>query len=292
MIPLALVNPAAGGGRAGRLARTVLEDFGPLDVRQTMGPGHATALVRAARERGVHRFLSVGGDGTLHEVVTGALAVEGPPPVIGLCPLGTGNSFGKDVDVLDLPSALAAWKGGHLISVDALRLTSKEAEPLYAINLVGLGFSARAGDLTNRRFKALGALGYIAAVLVELARLSSPRIAYSIDGVSHDEDVVMLSLCNSRYTGGDMCMAPLARIDDGLLDVIRLGPLTRPRFLTAFPRIFAGTHPEMPEIDARTARVVEFDGEERLVMIDGEVVPLALQRVEVVPSAVEVLCPR
>lgn len=292
MKAMALVNPAAGGGYAGRHASAVLQRFGELDVRTTVGPGHATALVREARSRGVHRFLSVGGDGTLHEVVSGAVQPDGPKPVLGICPLGTGNSFGRDIDVRELDSAVAAWKGDHRRTVDVLHLEHAGEETLYAINLVGLGFSAAAGSLTNRRFKALGAAGYIAAVAVELARLKAPGLRFSLDGVAHDGPAVMLSICNSRYTGGDMLMAPAARIDDGRLDVIRLGPLSRARFIQAFPKIFAGTHPTMPEVlEAQGSRVeLDLDGPAE-VMIDGEVRRMLLRAVQVVPGAVEVLCP-
>ena len=288
---MALVNPTAGGGRAGRLADALLPRFGDLDVRRTTGPGHATALVAEARKRGVNRFLAVGGDGTLHEVVTGALSVPGPRPTLGLCPVGTGNSFGRDVPVRDVADAVAAWRGGHTRTCDVLRL-EHDGDPLYAINLVGLGFSATAGSLMNRRFKALGVAGYIAAVLVEVARLKAPVIPFTVDGSPNELATTMLSLCNSRYTGGAMCMAPDARIDDGRLDVMHLGALSRGRFVTAFPKIFAGTHPSMPEVQMRTATRVELDGSQVEVMVDGEVIPLALQAVEVVPGAVEVACPR
>lgn len=291
MKAMALVNPAAGGGRAAELAAQVLPRFGELDVRTTTAPGHATALVAAARERGVHRFLSVGGDGTLHEVVTGALSVDGPRPTVGLCPVGTGNSFGRDVHVRDLTDAVAAWRGGYTRTTDVLRL-EHDGDPLYSINIVGLGFSAAAGSLMNRRFKALGAAGYIAAVLVEVARLGAPTLRFTVDGSASELPTLMLSICNSRYTGGAMCMAPAARIDDGRLDVIHVGALARGRFVSTFPKIFAGTHVQMPEVQALTGTRVELDGSEVEVMLDGEVIPMALRAVEVVPAAVEVACPR
>lgn len=288
---LVIVNPTAGGGRAGRDAEDLLRDRPGLDIRRTVGPGHAVELVRAARARGVRRFLAVGGDGTLHEVVNGALAAGDDRPVVGLLPLGTGNSFGRDVGVTDIPSALAALSGDRTRPVDALRITHTMGV-LWSINLVGLGFTALAGDLTNRRFKRLGAFGYVAAVVVEVARLGAPIVRYAVDGRSVDEPLVMLTLMNSRYTGGTMMMAPDASPDDGQLDVIRVGPMSRLRLLTAFPRIFAGTHVAMPEVTAERARRVDVrvDGPVP-VMVDGEVVPLVLSSVEVVPAALEVMCP-
>ncbi|MEZ4317446.1 MAG: diacylglycerol kinase family lipid kinase [Myxococcota bacterium] len=294
MSTMVLVNPAAGGGRAGRDADALLAKLpGELDVRRTLGPGHATALVAAARERGVQRFVSVGGDGTLYEVVNGALAAGSGRPTVGFLPLGTGNSFGRDVGVTSVETAMDALSGTHTRVVDVVKLESDQA-PVHSINIVGLGFSALAGDLMNRRFKSFGALGYVLAVGVELSRLHAPRVRYRLDdGEWRDEPLVMLSLCNSQYTGGAMHMAPDARVDDGLLDVIALAPMSRRRFIGAFPKIFQGTHTALDEVTAGRARRVELavDGPVD-VMIDGEVLKLALTAVEVVPGALEVACPR
>lgn len=286
---MAIVNPAAGGGRAAKLADSLLPKFGELDVRRTVGPGHATVLVREAHARGVDRFLSLGGDGTLHEVVNG-LTGEGPRATVGICPVGTGNSFGRDIGVLNPEDALSAWTSGGRQGCDLLRLTHADGE-LHAINLVGLGFAAVAGDLMNRRFKRLGVAGYIAAVLVEVSRLNAPVMRYRIGDEAYEEAVLMLSICNSRYTGGDMCMAPAALIDDGMLDVIRLGPMSRPRFLSAFPKIFKGTHVDLPEVRTHAVRRIELDLDQAVpVMIDGEVIVMKLEAVEVVPDALEVAC--
>lgn len=293
MSTLVVVNPAAGGGRAGRDAERWLAGVpGELDVRRTVGPGHATALVKAARERGVDRFVSVGGDGTLFEVVNGALAAGEGTPTVGVLPLGTGNSFGRDVGMTSAETAARALSGTHTRRVDAVKLVHADGE-LWSINLVGIGFTALAGELTNRRFKRLGALGYVCAVLIELARLKSPSVRYRLDdGPWLEEPLIMLSMCNSQFTGGAMRMAPDAAIDDGELDVIALGPMTRPRFLTAFPMIFRGTHVNLPEVAASRAQKVTLDLPGPVdVMIDGEVERLALTHLEVVPGALEVVCP-
>ena len=138
--------------------------------------------------------------------------------------------------------AVKALTGDHCRPVDAVRM-DHEGGTMWSINLVGLGFAAKAGELTNRRFKRLGALGYIAAVVVELARLAPQNVRYRVDeGEWVEEALLMLSWCNSRYTGGAMLMAPDASIDDGKADLIRLLPMSRPAFLTAFPKIFKGTH--------------------------------------------------
>jgi len=294
MSTLVIVNPAAGGGRAGRHAEAVLSRLpGELDIRRTVGPGHATALVAAARERGVSEFIGLGGDGTLFEIVNGALGAGSTVPRVALVPLGTGNSFGRDLGIHSVEQAIEAIAGGGRRPVDVVRIES-DSQPLYSINIVGLGFSAFAGDRMNRRFKRLGVAGYLAAVAVEIAKLHAPRMRYRVDGGAWvDEFLLMLSLCNSQYTGGAMHMAPAACIDDGLLDLIALRPMTRARFASAFPHIFRGTHPELPEVEVGRARRVEFELSGPVeVLIDGEIRSLALSAVEVVPAALEVPCPK
>jgi diacylglycerol kinase (ATP) len=173
--------------------------------------------------------------------------------------------------------------------VDAVRCTHADGT-LHYLNLIGLGFAARAGAMTNRRFKRFGAKGYIFAVLGCLVRMRYPAIRVRLDGGEPDErSCSMLSFCNSRFTGGDMMMAPDADPADGLLDVVRIGPLRRIAFLRAFPRIFKGTHVKMPEVECTRARRVEFLGDERIdVMVDGEVQALVLRSLEMAPGAVEV----
>jgi len=293
MTPVGVIlNEAAGGGRCGRAAPPVLEALArdhELVVRRTEGPGHGTALAGELVGQ-VDVVVSVGGDGTLYEVVNGLMAADGPRPALGLLPMGTGNSFGRDVDVLDAQAGLAALRAGRRRAVDVVRVTHATGV-CYAINLVSVGFAAEVGDLTNRRFKALGALGYIASVLVQVTRLQPRPFPFAVDGGALDDaPLTLLSLSNSRYTGGEMMMAPRADIADGRVDVVRIGAMGRRRLLTCFPRLFRGTHLDMPEVSSVPAQAVRFaPGPPLPVMLDGEMATLSLREVEVLPGAVELV---
>jgi YegS/Rv2252/BmrU family lipid kinase len=295
------VNPAAGGGRAGKHAPSVLarlrDDGMPIDAVYTERPRDAIELARAQIARGVRRFLCVGGDGTTHEVLNGALpallAEETPGErlEVGMLPLGTGNSFLRDFGITNAEEALRRVRRGRAQPVDALRIVHREGT-LFAFNLLGLGFAARAGALTNRRYKPLGPLGYVAAVVQSTVELATDAYPFATDRAPRDaRPAILLSFSNSRATGGGMQMAPRAEVDDGELDVIRIGPMPRGRFLSAFPSIFAGTHVKRPEVEQSRARSVTFDlgGATVDCMIDGEVIPLALERIEVVPRAFDVV---
>lgn len=291
---LAIVNGAAGGGRCTQrfeAARAKLRDAGvELDVRFTNGPGHATELARKADADGEKRILVVGGDGTGFEVVNGLFPRANADVALAMLPLGTGNSFLRDFDILDEATALRAIATGSPKPVDVIRL-SHEGGTLHYINLCGLGFTASAGKLTNDRFKGLGALGYVAAVVISVARLEHPVDPVKLDGGAVDaRAAAMLVFSNSKYTGGAMKMAPRATVSDGHLDVIRVGALSRGALLRQFPKIFSGTHVDGPDVEESRATVVEFTAPRmQPCMIDGEILELAPKKLEVLRHALTVV---
>lgn len=291
---VAIVNAAAGGGRCLRRfeqLRPTLEARGlSLDVRPTSRPGHATELAREALAAGARRFLSVGGDGTTFEVVNGLLPGAPADVELAILPLGTGNSFLRDFQVTDEAKALEAVCSGTPHPVDVVRMEHASGS-LYYVNLLGLGFTASVGKLTNDRFKALGPAGYVAAVVTKVATLDHPLDPVRLDGGPEDaRPAAMLVFSNSRYTGGAMMMAPTADLADGMLDVIRVGALSRLALLQQFPRIFSGTHVNGGDVTETKAARVEFTAPRlQPCMIDGEVLMLEPRRLEVLPSALRVL---
>ncbi|MBN1772352.1 MAG: hypothetical protein JXB32_13870 [Deltaproteobacteria bacterium] len=293
---ITIVNGTAGHGRAGRRAPAELErlqaDGLTLDVRRTERPGHAAELAREAYAAGARRFLAVGGDGTAFEVLNGIFprpAGHDDPVVLAQLPLGTGNSFLRDFDLCDVAAARATLVRDRRRRVDVIRAEHRDGE-LHYINLLSIGFSAEVGALTNRRFKPLGHAGYGLAVVLRVAGLRHPVFRVCEDGGPVDErPCTLLSFSNSRYTGGTMMMAPHAEVDDGRLQVVRVGRLGRWGLLRAFPKIYKGTHVRLAAVEERRAATVEFRGERELdVMVDGEVLRLALRRLEVLPGALEV----
>lgn len=291
-----VVNGAAGGGRcAGRCepALDALRSAGfELEVAHTERAGHATELARAAFDAGHRKFISVGGDGTSFEVINGLFpGAEGANVELGLLPLGTGNSFLRDFAILDPDAALSALRSWDPQPVDLVEATHREGSFHY-MNLIGLGFTARAGDLTNRRFKALGPAGYVAAVLVSVAGLEKPIDPIKIDDGDYGDarPAVFLTFSNSKYTGGAMMMAPDADPTDGYLDVIRAGDIGRASLVKTFPKIFAGRHLEHPRVEQQRAKKVEFlEPRQQPVMVDGEIMHLTLESLEVRHGAISVV---
>jgi len=309
---LAIVNPAAGGGRCGRLANAALERVRSagieLDVASTDRAGEATELARRAYQQGVRQFLAVGGDGTSFEIVNGLFpeALTNGRPSLGFLPLGTGNSFLKDFTTRGVEHTIEALKNGNRRACDVIRLRHSGGE-LYYLNLLSLGFPADVGELVNRRFKGWGQFGYIAGVFVRLARLEHSSFPHRVDRSGHsghpeqpdqsgqsDEwdrrPALFLSFNNSKFTGGNMMIAPDAEATDGQIEYVRWGPISRLGLVRMLPRLFTGTHINDPRASRSSAVRIDLQIDRPVnVMVDGEIMRLECRSVEILPSALEAI---
>jgi len=253
-------------------------------------PKHAAELARRAAGNGCRHFLSVGGDGTAAEVVNGLVAAGVAEECeLAMLPLGTGNSFLRDFGITDPEAAVEAIARGRSVPIDVLRLTHEDGV-IHFINTMGTGFVARAGELTNEHFKFLGAAGYIAAVLVCVARLRYEKNTLRYAGRTDEARTVLTSFSNSQYTGGSMRMAPDAQVADGLLDVVRAGSLGRGPLIDAFARIFSGTHTDLDEVWTHQVDRVDFvDASFQAVLIDGDLYHLTPLSIDVLPGAIRLV---
>ncbi|HEV2716713.1 MAG TPA: diacylglycerol kinase family protein, partial [Terriglobales bacterium] len=231
---LAVINPAAGGGRCRKLVGPALERLraGGIQVEpvETSGPGHASELARSAYNRGCRKFIAVGGDGTSYEIVNGLFpGVHGAErPTLAFLPLGTGNSFLRDFSDQGVESAIKALLAQRSRTCDVMRLTHTTGV-LHYINLLSMGFSADVANLRARRFSGWGELGYQFAIFVSLARFRRRPFPLRVNrGESVDRrPCLFLTFSNSKFTGGTMMIAPRAEIDDGLIEYERWGPIGR-----------------------------------------------------------------
>ncbi len=293
---LAIINPAAGGGRGWRRAPAALDRLRQagltVEVRQTSAPRDATRIARQAYAEGYRKFIAGGGDGTCCEVLNG-IAPEGLEPQaerrasLAVLPLGTGNSFLREFTDDGTRHTLRALAGARRRDCDVLRLTHAEGR-IYYVNLFGYGFAADVTINTQRgRYKRYGNLGYILGVLHTVARLRHKQLALRVEGGELEADpLTLLCVCNSRYTAGGMMMAPGASVGDGLADLIKVEPLGRLAIVRAFPRIYSGSHLEMPAVSARATRRIDFEVDAAVdVMVDGEVLHLVPRSIEVLPGA-------
>jgi len=294
---LAIVNPAAGGGRVAKMLPPALERLRSsglqVEVRQTSALGHATEIARQAWAAGWRDFIAVGGDGTSYEIVNGLfpLAKGAESPRLGFLPLGTGNSFLRDFSDKGVEYAIESLVAQRSRKCDVLRLHHKQGV-LHYINILSIGFSADVATLRQRRFSAWGELGYQASIFVCLARFRRRPFPLRADD---DQQLdrrrcLFLTFNNSKFTGGTMMIAPTAEVNDGFIEYVRWGPIGRVGLIRNLSGLYDGTHIQHPLAEVRKVQRVNFQLDSAVdVMIDGEVLSLDCQSVDVLPGALNVV---
>jgi YegS/Rv2252/BmrU family lipid kinase len=294
---LAIVNPAAGGGRSRKLLAPALERLRAggieIEVAETRAPGEATAIARQAYQRGMRNFIAVGGDGTSYEIVNGLYpqALAGERPTLAFLPLGTGNSFLREFNHAGVDYALDSLLARRSRTCDVLRLRHR-AGVLYYINLLSMGFSADVATLRARRFSSWGELGYITAIFLTLARFNRRPFPVRVESETEFDRrrCLFLTFSNSKFTGGTMMIAPHAEINDGLVEYVRWGPIGRLGLIRNLPTLYDGTHIQHPLAERKAARRVEFDLDGPVdVMVDGEVLTLHCEELDVLPGSLNVV---
>ncbi len=290
-----IVNPAAGGGRCGPRAAAALEKLRlaglELEVHETKAPGDATSLTRDAYAAGFRNFIAVGGDGTSYETVNGLFpaAVSGQRAALGFLPLGTGNSFLRDFTDKGAVYTFEAIARRRRRPCDVIRLNYAGGS-LYFINTLNIGFAANVAALTNRRLKRLGEMGYLVGVLVSLAQLHRRAFPLQADGERDDRRCLFIAFSNSKYTGGKMMIAPNAAIDSGTIEYVHWGPVGRLELLRNLGTLFDGSHIRHPLASRRTAQRIEFEFDDPVdVVVDGEVLTLKVESLEIIPGALDVM---
>ena len=311
---LAIINPAAGGGRCGERVGAALDRLRTagiaLERAETSAAGEATRIAREAYARGYRKFLAVGGDGTSYEIVNGLFPessqLSGPSaqqsfpenriPTLAFLPLGTGNSFLRDFEDLasgksGLEHAMQALEARRSRACDVLRLTHKEGT-IYYTNLLSVGFAADVAALRHRRFLGLGQAGYLLAIFLCLARLNRRPFPVRLEGQPEFDSrrCLFLTFNNSKFTGGTMMIAPDAVTDDGLIEYVRWGPIGRLGLIRNLATLYDGTHTRHPLAERQAVRRVEFQLDAPVdVMVDGEALTLECQAIDVLPAALRVV---
>jgi diacylglycerol kinase (ATP) len=295
-----IVNPRAGLGlrRFSTIAGKLRKAGVPYSAAATLGPGDATALARLARHGGFGAIVCVGGDGTLNEVVNGLATEDGgiePGTVLGIIPNGTATDFAKGAGIpLSQDAALQHLLAGEQMEVDVGRIRFADGRVRLFLNAVGAGFDA---EVAGRAQEVRGAISSIPAHLVgfasALAAYQNKHIAITFGGEDNEPARFLANTivaANGPSYAGVLRLAPAARLDDGLLDVVVVGDLDRIELLVNLPRVFAGTHlgHEKVAIYQVPSLMLESD-EEALVHADGDVVGHLPARVDVLPRALRLI---
>ncbi len=260
MVECVIFNPAAGRGRARRLVERLKRLKGPaIDLRPTLGPGHAAELAERAIAEGHRSVIAAGGDGTVHEVANGLIRAGRPEVIFGVWPIGSANDYAYALGVAgDWPLESGRRKSLAPHPVDVGQVTTC-GRVSYFVNGLGIGFNG-AVTFESRRIRGLrGVALYGLAFCTAVCRhFHSPLLDITIDGEQLDLRTLAFSVNIGKREGGFL-VTPRAVLDDGLFDFVHAGPLRRWQALMMLPRLASGTlpvnHPLLRQGRCRAVRI-------------------------------------
>jgi len=291
------VNPAAAGGAAGRrwnrIANLLGSSLGNFEHVITRAPLEATTLSRAALRAGFEMIVSVGGDGTLSEVVggffDGAVPVA-PEAALGVIALGTGCDFGRTLGQADIESACARLGGRKTRSIDVglARFTGHDgaATTRIFINVLSFGVSGLVAQLVSPRLKAVsGQLAFTLATARALVVYRDQTVTLEFDDMPpRSLAITNCAFGNGRFFGAGMQVAPAAQLDDGELDVTIWSGFRLMDFIRRRRTLFDGSHVREPGAQVlRTRRAIAASESRVLLELDGESVGRLPVQLQVLP---------
>jgi diacylglycerol kinase (ATP) len=297
-----IVNPSAGNGSTARawprIYRQLITADLSFDFEFTRGTGQALEIARRAADAGYFYLVAVGGDGTFNEVANGILCSTRPArTLLGLVSTGSTCSF---VHSLGIPQdfegacAILTGKGRTTIDVGVVRyLRQGQILRRFFVNAADVGLASVIADSwkylprgggrrINHALRTIAGLRCLGSYQNKILKLHIDDESESILGCN-------ITVANGQYLGDGMHMAPHARLDDGLLDIVTAGNLTRFELLKIWPRLYQGTHLQHPQVKERraTSLVIESD-EPLLVEADGELLGETPASFSVIPSALTI----
>lgn len=298
---LLILNPAAGKGKGKKSFDAVLsalsEKFKNMEVMKSEYPGHIVEISKNAVKDDCQRIISIGGDGTPFEIINGIYADGKSEQEIelGMIPTGTGNSFIRDFDDAFPEKWINHVLNGRTRNIDMVEFTyfkhEKEVKN-YFINIQGIGLIADILKLTNEKLKFLGTLGYSMAVLIRLFKGMNNRMKVTVDDQTFELRNSALVISNSKYTGGEMKIAPMADTGDGKVDMIVFNEVNRRDIINIFANVFKGKHVNHPRVKVFKGSEIEIDAEpQQLLMADGELLGETPMKLKVLPGELKILAP-
>lgn len=296
-----VINPAAGKENAfdGLCARLAAGEFtADYEIYRTQGPGDATSYIRALcgeHPEQDYRFYACGGDGTLNEVVSGAVGFANAS--VGCYPCGSGNDFVKYYGGSDRFLNLSAQADAVEEQIDVIQVGDR-----YAINAVHFGFdSCVAETVEHVRRKAIigGGNAYRTGVLVGLIKGMKNKCRVTVDGelLNPAGTILLCTIANGQYVGGSYRCAPRSKNDDGLLEVCLVHPVSRLKFVSLVKYYTEGTHLDNPKFDKvmtyRRGKEIAVEAPEGFAFsLDGELVYRSKFTVRVLPGALRFAVPK
>jgi diacylglycerol kinase (ATP) len=276
-----IVNPAAGAGRTRKKWPQIMARLKSIGLRFehdfTEAPKHAVELAKDAVKQGYDTVVSVGGDGTINEVVNGLYDSGTLEDVsLGIISTGTGSDYIRTIGIpRHYQEACQRLLNSKKILVDIGEVeyqNNGNIEKRLFVNFAGLGFDAEVVQATTQRFKVLGGMpAYLLGLMTTFLCYRNQEITLKVDGEVVIKKVCTAVMSNGKYGGGSMFVAPDADLTDGCFNVLTIDDISKPDLLWSLPRVYKGTHLTHPKVTMQLGQEIEIESDRRLpVQADGE----------------------
>lgn len=284
-----VVNPTSGKRRGEAIAAQAAERLGHAGHVTTRILGEdapaARDQLKQAIDAGLDGVIVVGGDGALHDVLD---HVADSDLAFGLIPAGTGNDTARSlgIPVKDVDAAVDLIVAGHVRTIDLAR--TGEA---YVATVIASGFDSKVNERANAMTWPRGNMRYNLAILAELRKFQPLEFTLTLDGRRIEREAMLVAVGNGPSFGGGIRICEGASLDDGLLDVVVINPVSKGKLIRVFPKLYKGTHITMPEFERHLVREVTLSSPGIVAYGDGERLgPLPMTTI-VQPGALRVFAP-
>jgi YegS/Rv2252/BmrU family lipid kinase len=272
---LLLVNPYSGSGKslaACEYLKKNVKDY-EFNTLISQNKGHFVDLLQKEDLTQYEKIIIFGGDGTMHEVTNGIAEKIDTPPLL-LFPCGGGKALNYDINNLTWESSLQKFYQNNTRQIDIFKVQFPNAptteKMLYGFNIIGWGLVSNINQ-TAEKFRWLGSLRYSIAAIIHIFKNTSFEGKVTLDNEVFTGKFSFVLACNTQHTGKAMKIAPLAALDDGLLDILVIKHVSFYHLLRLFPLIFSGKHIHSPLVIYKKAKKFSIDADPMTLVIDGEV---------------------
>lgn len=286
---LLIVNPEAGSRSTMKalpdIERLLRDRKADYEFHFTKERGHATELVKAVGS-GFDVIVSVGGDGTINEIVNGMPDINKP---LGILPIGTGNDFARSCSLKpgDLESAVDV-----LLAHDVKKIDVGEVNGRRFVNVMGLGFEGRANDIGKMLSFLRGTPKYLIAIGGTYLTYRRMPLRLKFNDLEINEKVFLMSIGNGWNVGGGLQLTPKAKLDDGFFDLCYVQNISRWRILQVFGKLYDGTADEVAEMEMHHTKELHIVSDFPIpAHIDGESFePVQKEfKIKIIPQAQEII---
>jgi YegS/Rv2252/BmrU family lipid kinase len=286
---LYIINPFSGSSKKNNLEQIIGSETDKsrfeLFIKHTEYAGHGKELARQAIEDKLDIVVAVGGDGTINEISSQLINTD---IVFAIIPKGSGNGLARFLNIpLDEKKAVRLINKMNVLTIDSIKLND-----LHYVNMAGIGFDAHIAHLFST-FGKRGFKSYVKLVYKEYKKYKSQNYLLTIDGKQIEQQAFVISFANSSQFGNNAHIAPLAKINDGLIDLCILKEFPAYKAISLVYQLYTKRLPKSRYYKVHKAKHIQVKSEtELLAHIDGEPIKLGNNLdIKILPKSLKIICP-